>query len=150
LQIHAGGKAPQLREPQRARWWINERDAAPVGKAARRHAGRDPDLSAATAAVHRSAASLGATLTPRDIAIERAGDAAARLDSHIEAMRGSGVLKEFNAAFKRRRMEATMRGKGFMTYANAMTRLRRALIPMLSGGGRPIGPGMFAGILGAT
>jgi hypothetical protein len=32
----------------------------------------------AMAALHRSAASLGATLTPGDIAIERAGDAAAR------------------------------------------------------------------------
>ena len=41
------------------------------------------------------------------------------------------MLKEFNAAFKRRRMEATMSGKGFMTYATAMTRLRRAPIPML-------------------
>jgi hypothetical protein len=37
-------------------------------------------------------------------------------------MKRSGVLKEFNAAFKRRRMEATMRGDGFMTYATAMTR----------------------------
>ena len=33
----------------------------------------NPDLSTATAAVHRSAASLGATLTPGDIAIKRAG-----------------------------------------------------------------------------
>jgi hypothetical protein len=30
--------------------------------------------------VHRSAASLGATLTPGDIAMKRAGDAAGRLD----------------------------------------------------------------------
>ena len=41
----------------------------------------------ATAAVHRSAASLGATLTPGHIAIaiERAGDAAERLDEYLDA-----------------------------------------------------------------
>ena len=45
----------------------------------------NPDLSTATAAVHRSAASLGATLTPGDIAMERAGGAAARLDAYLVA-----------------------------------------------------------------
>jgi hypothetical protein len=45
------------------------------------------------AAVHRSAASLGATLTPGDIAIERAGQAAARLDAYLNAMKRSGVLR---------------------------------------------------------
>jgi hypothetical protein len=33
-------------------------------------------------------------------------------------MKHSGVLKEFNAAFERRRMEAAIGGKGFMTYAS--------------------------------
>jgi hypothetical protein len=42
-----------------------------VTRAARHFAGANPDLSTATAAVRRSAASLGATLTPGDIAIER-------------------------------------------------------------------------------
>ncbi len=98
----------------------------PVARAARRFAGAKADLSTATAAVHRSAASLGAALTPGDIVIERAGDAAERLDAYLDAMKRSGVLKEFNAAFKRRRMEAAMRGGGFISYATAMTRLRRA------------------------
>jgi hypothetical protein len=43
--------------------------------------------------VHRSAASIGATLTPGDIAIERAGHAAARLDAYLDAMKRSGVLR---------------------------------------------------------
>jgi hypothetical protein len=44
-------------------------------------------------AERRSAASLGATLTPGHIAIERARDAAARLDAYLNAMKRSGVLK---------------------------------------------------------
>ena len=51
------------------------------------------DLSTATAAVHRSAASLGATLTPGHIAMERAGDAAERLDEYLDAIKRSGVLR---------------------------------------------------------
>jgi len=43
--------------------------------------------------MHRSAASLGATLTPGDIAIERAGHAAATLDAYLDAMKRSGVLR---------------------------------------------------------
>jgi len=41
--------------------------AAPVAAAARRLAGDSPDVSAATAALARSAASLKATLTPDDV-----------------------------------------------------------------------------------
>lgn len=35
----------------------------------------------------------GATLTPGHIAIERAGDAEARLDTYLDAMKRSGVLR---------------------------------------------------------
>jgi hypothetical protein len=38
-------------------------------------------------------ASLGATLTPGHIAMERAGDAAERLDEYLDAMKRSGVLR---------------------------------------------------------
>jgi hypothetical protein len=56
-----------------AQWWVDRSKAVPVARAARRFAGANPDLATATAAVRRS----GASLTPGDIAIERAGDAAA-------------------------------------------------------------------------
>jgi hypothetical protein len=56
-----------------------------------RFAGADPDLATATTAVHRSAASLGATLTAGDIALERAGAAAARLD-HTSTRRASPMI----------------------------------------------------------
>jgi hypothetical protein len=43
---------------------------------------------------------------------------ARRLDAYLDAMKRSGVLAKFNTAYRRRRMEAAMRGKGFMTYAS--------------------------------
>jgi hypothetical protein len=46
--------------------------ASPVTGAARQFAGAAPDLSTATAALHRSAGSLRVTLTPDDVAIGRA------------------------------------------------------------------------------
>jgi hypothetical protein len=79
-----------------AQWWIDRSKAVPVARAARRFAGANPDLSTATAAVHRSAASLGATLTPGDIAIERAGDAAARLNAYsLLSASARYILKQF-------------------------------------------------------
>jgi hypothetical protein len=48
-----------------AQWWVDRQKAVPVARAARRFGGGQ-----------HSAASLGATLTPGHIAIERAGDAA--------------------------------------------------------------------------
>jgi len=46
---------------------------------------------------------------------------------------------------------ATARGKGFMSYVTAMTRLRRALIPMLVNR-QTVGPvqSLFARIFGAS
>ena len=42
---------------------------------------------------------------------------AQKLDSFIAAMRTSGALVEFNKQYKRRRIEATLSGRGFVTYA---------------------------------
>jgi hypothetical protein len=38
------------------------------------------------------------TLTPHDVAISRATDAAKRLDEYLLSVRGTGTLKEFNRA----------------------------------------------------
>jgi hypothetical protein len=43
-------------------------------------------------------------------------------------------MREFTRAYKRRRIEAAANGQGFMTYAVAEARLRKALIPLLVGG----------------
>ena len=70
------------------------------------------------------------------MAISRARDASQKLDAYLESLRGSGVLREFNRAFKQRRIAATARGERFMTYKVAEGRLRLALIPLLMHGGR--------------
>jgi hypothetical protein len=84
--------------------------------------------------VARSAATLGATSTPDDVAIERAAAAVIRLDSMIDAMRRDGTLREFNARYKRGRGAAAARDEGYMNYGVAMARLKAALIPMLQQG----------------
>jgi len=99
------------------RWWIAAADAARVAGSARRCAGAASDVATATAAVARSAASLGATLTDDATAVSRASSAVVKLDAYMDSLRGTGVLKEFNRAYKRRRTEAAASGRGFMTYA---------------------------------
>jgi hypothetical protein len=47
----------------------------------------------------------------------------------MDGLRGTGRLREFNRMFKRRRMEAILNGRGFMSYAAAEARLRKALVP---------------------
>ncbi len=64
------------------------------------------DLTA-TAALHQAALDLKQTLTPHDIAIERAGQASQKLDLYMASMQGIGILKLFNAEFKRRRIAAS-------------------------------------------
>jgi hypothetical protein len=67
----------------------------------------------------------------------------------MSSVRGTGVLREFNRAYKRRRMAATARGEGFMTFKTAEARFKRALIPLLQGGGKPVVSGsLFATIFG--
>jgi hypothetical protein len=141
--IHAGGK---ITDAVAARWWIDARMAVPVARAART-AGDNPDVSVATAALHRAAASLRVALTADNIAVERARNAAMRLDAYLS---GRGVLRDFNAAFKQRREAAAMQGKGFMSYWAAETRLRKALIPMLAGAHTASPQSLFAQIFGRS
>ena len=99
----------------------------PIARAARRFAGANADLPRPGGGAPLSdLAGRDADAGPR--AIERAGDAAARLDAYLDAMKRSGVLKEFNAEYKRRRMEATMRGKGSVEeQAVEIQRIRQAI-----------------------
>ena len=78
-------------------------------------------------------------MTPHDVAMSRAGEAAGRLDSYVEALRARGAMKEFTKAYRLRRIAAKARGEGFMSFKVAELRLRRALIPLLVNG-RTIGP----------
>ena len=118
--------------------WVSSRLATAVARRARKLAGDGPDTAAAAQALAQAAADHRATLTPNDVAIERAQSAARKLDAYLGSLGRNGVLRDFNRAFKHRREAATMRGEGFMSYKAAEVRLRRALIPMLVNG-RTIG-----------
>jgi hypothetical protein len=127
--------------------WLREGEATAVMRKARKLAGRSPDIAIATAALHQAAADLKVTLTEHTTAMMRAGEAAAKLDRYMDSLRGTGVLKEFTKAYRRKRLAAGLRGEGFMSYGNAELRLRRALIPLLQGGGTPaVGQSLFAQI----
>jgi hypothetical protein len=81
--------------------------------------------------------------------MKRAGDAARRIEEYVESMRAAGAMREFTRAYKARRLAASTQGKGFMSFAVAEGRLRRALISRLVGG-QNAGPArsMFAEIFG--
>jgi hypothetical protein len=125
--------------------WVSASVATAVARRARKLAGDSPDVATATQALAQAAADLRVKLTPNDVAIERARNAAIKLDAYLS---GRGVLRDFNAAFKHRREAAAMQGKGLMSYRAAESRLRRALVPLLVNGGT-IGPrSLFEEIFG--
>ena len=128
--------------------WLREDEATALLKAARRRAGKSPDLTKATSALTKAASDQRVTLTEHATAMMRAGVAAAKLDQYMASLRGTGVLVEFNRAFKRKRMAATARGEGFMPYSTAMLRLRKALVPLLQGGGNVHTATLFADVFG--
>jgi hypothetical protein len=138
----------KIRTDTVAIFWIREEQARPVVRLARRHAGEDrTDPETMLAALHQAAADLHVTLTPHATAMERATEQAARLNRFVDGLRRTGALKEFTKAYRRHRLAAGLRGEGFMSYANAELRLRRALIPLLTNGGQPaVGGSLFAAI----
>jgi hypothetical protein len=101
------------------------------------------------AALHQAAAELHFTLTPHATAMQRATEAATKLNNFMDGLRRTGALKEFTKAYRARRLALGQAGKGFMSYANAELRLRRALIPLLVNGGQPaVGQSLFAEVFG--
>jgi hypothetical protein len=130
-------------------WWIASKDARAVVCRARKIAGKAPDVAKAENALHEAARLKRATLTESHVAIERAAAMAARLDQFMDSLKGTGRLKQFNLMFKRCRTEAISNGRGFMSYGNAMLRLRRQLIVLLQNGGKlEAGASLFAAVFG--
>jgi hypothetical protein len=129
--------------------WLPETNARAVVRQARKHAGSSPDAATAMGALKQAADTLRATLTPHDVAMSRAGQAAARIEAYIESMRAKGAMREFTRMYQRRRMEAAANGQGFMPFKVAELRLRRALVPLLIGGRNVATQSLFAEIFGA-
>jgi hypothetical protein len=87
--------------------------------------------------LQEAAAKDRVVLMEHSTAIKRASAAAQRLDTFMSSMRGTGVLKEFTRAYKRRRLAAAESEQGFMSYKIAEQRLRSAMVPILMAGGQP-------------
>jgi hypothetical protein len=115
---------------------------------ARQIAGERPSAEQLVEAVHQAATQCRVTLTDHATAITRASAAAAKLDDVMEEMRRSGQLVAFNNVYKARRQASKSIGRGFMSFPQAMGRLKQALIPVLAQGGDPhaAAPGLFAAI----
>jgi hypothetical protein len=114
--------------------WLPEANARAVMLKARRVAGARPDGSKAARALAQAAADQRVTLTPHDVAMTRAANAAARIEEYIDSLHASGAMRTFTKTYKVMRLAAKQRGEGFMSYAAAELRLRRALVPLLIGG----------------
>lgn len=115
-------------------FWLPEPNAIAISRQARRDAGERPDAAKMIAALQRAAADWSTTLTPHDVAVQRAASSVKRLDAAIEGLRTSGQLSIFNDHYKAARKAAAAQGDGFMPYEVALARLRMALVPYLIGG----------------
>jgi hypothetical protein len=125
-------------------FWLPEGQAIAVSRQARKEAVGAPDVETMSAALRQAAAECGVTLTPHDVAMERAKDAAARIESFMDSLKGTGRLKAFNTTYKAARAAAAARGEGFMSYTVALGRLRARIGARLAGGGNVYEPGLMA------
>jgi hypothetical protein len=102
-------------------WWCKAKDAKLIAKAAK-----------ATGDVPGTAARYGITLTPHARVLERVQQRTSRIETAIEQALDAGVLKQFNAVYRKRRLEAKRAGRGFMSYSAAQARLRKVVTAMVT------------------
>jgi hypothetical protein len=113
-------------------WAKDRHSAVKVARVARRMGRRQPDKATAERSLQLAASTCGVKLTPDLVVQSRARMQAARLQEHMDAMFKTGQLAEFNRLYQLRRLAATARGDGFMSYSVAKKRLRCALIKRLT------------------
>jgi hypothetical protein len=123
------GRIGVTRDPTGAdrAWWLPA-DQAGVVLTLARQAGGD---------VEGAASKAGIVLADHATVLVRAEAAVAKISIRLDQAQKTGVLHAFNAEFRRRRLEATEQGTGFMSYRQARARLRRALIEIAATGIAP-------------
>jgi ribonuclease HI len=107
-------------------WTSQAAQVRSVAARARNIAGDNPDTDAAISALQEAATECRATLTEHSVAVARAANAARKLDAYLDSLRGTGTLREFTKAYRRRRIAAKERGQGYMTFQQAELRFKRA------------------------
>jgi hypothetical protein len=108
-----------LKDPEgaEAAWWIPADDARAVIKLARRNGG---DIVAATKV-------LGVQVTEHSAVLARASAAVGKIGVAVAKAQQHGDMKFFNAEFKKRRLAAAAKGRPFMSFRQAQSKLQRAL-----------------------
>jgi hypothetical protein len=115
-------------------YWVDADQAGALTRQTRLLAGDQPSVARLTEALRQAAADRHVVLTAHQEAIRRAQIATAELDQAFERLREGRLLREFNRHYREHRRLAKENGCGFMTYATALARLKRALIPILASG----------------
>jgi hypothetical protein len=124
-----GNRLGTARDPAGAAraWWCASVKAGIVLKEARRS---DGDIETA-------ARKAGVELTEHSAVVARAEAAAAKIGTRLAQAQRAGVLREFNDEYRRRRLAAFEKGKGFVSYAQARAKLQRVLANVAATGTAP-------------
>jgi hypothetical protein len=109
-------------------WWLHSRDVGRVIRQAR----KDGDVEGAARA-------LGIELAEHSVVAMRTESALAKLENGMQKAQRSGLLTQFNAQYRRRRLAAFEQGRGFMSYRTAQVRLQRVLVEIAATGEAPGG-----------
>jgi hypothetical protein len=80
-----------------------------------------------------AAARLGLHVTSHNNVVSRATAAVSKIEAQVTKSHDNGNLKFFNQEYKRRRIDAALEGKSFVSYVVAKQRLRRAIAQVAAG-----------------
>ena len=125
--VTSSGRVFTAKNPQAGTagaWWTKSEDADRIAA-----------IAWSTGDVPGAAAKLGVVATPHEVVVRRVQARTARIEAAIQQALNEGTLKTFNREFRRRRLEAQVKGVPFMTYQTAYTRLRKVVTEMVSRGG---------------
>ena len=98
-------------------WWAKADDADRIAAAAWLTGGDVPS----------AAAKLGLVATPHCVVVKRVAERVSVIDQTIAQAIDAGVLKSFNSTYRARRLQAMQRGKSFMSYSQALAKLRKVV-----------------------
>ena len=106
-----------------AAWWAKADDADRIAAAA--SAG---DVPAA-------AARLGLVATPHCVVVKRVAERVSVIDQEVAAAIDSGTLQRFNQTYRERRLAAKRNGQKFISYSEALRKLRKVIAKSVANGG---------------
>jgi hypothetical protein len=118
VAVSPSGRVFVSRDPKGASmaWWCKRADADQIAH-----------VAWANCDVPGAASRLGLTVTPHDVVRRRVAERTSAIDEAIAEAVDSGVLKQFNSEYRKRRLQAKQSGKPFMSYPEAHARLRKVI-----------------------